>query len=76
MPPSLRQTSVTPVEEHHQDLGLCLQVSVSKDTVKQSPEECTSTLDSVLNLFIKVYCLREVGKVFNSLQDFPIDGDL
>ena len=64
----------------HQDLGLCPQVSVSKDSVKQSHKRCTGTLDPVLNIIIKVHCLREVaaevGKLFDSLQDFPIDGDL
>ena len=64
----------------HQDLGLCPQVSVSKDSVKQSPKWCTGTLVPVLNIIIMVHCLREVdvevGKMFDSLQDFPIDGDL
>ena len=36
--------------------------------------------DPVLNLFIKVHCLREVGdkvgKIFDGFQDFPVDGDL
>ena len=48
--------------------------------MKQFPEGCTGTLDPVLNLFIKVHCLREVaaevGKMFDGFQDFPVDGDL